>query len=271
METGQVSAMQLRTGFAAALLIVGLLWSGCSAAAPVAVRYREGLLHGFLSLRSSDGEILAIGDLMQTAKDDRVTSRLVFHFKDKSINDETVVYSQSGHFKLLNYKLIQKGPLFSQPLVMTIDAPANRVTVRYQDKHGKEKIKDTRISLPPDLANGMLVTLLKNLRQGELPSRVSFIAATPKPRLVKLNIASGGADRFSIGDSPRQAAHYIIKVDIGGIAGAVAPLVGKQPPDSHVWILEGEAPVVVRARTQFFNEGPVWQMDLVGPVWPGGR
>ena len=34
----------------------------------------------------------------------------------------------------------------------------------------------------------------------------------------------------------------MLKVDIGGLSGLVAPLVGKQPPDSHVWILDGDVP-----------------------------
>jgi len=32
------------------------------------------------------------------------------------------------------------------------------------------------------------------------------------------------------------------KVKIGGVAGLVAPLLGKQPPDTHVWVLTGNAP-----------------------------
>ena len=41
----------------------------------VAVRHKEGLVHGFLVLRSVDGKILANGDLIQTAVGDRVTDR----------------------------------------------------------------------------------------------------------------------------------------------------------------------------------------------------
>lgn len=68
-----------------------------------------------------------------------------------------------------------------------------------------------------------------------------------------------------------KATHYVLKVDIGGIPGVVAPLVGKQPPDSHVWILEGEAPAFVRSQAPMFIGGPVWQTDLVSPVWSRGR
>jgi hypothetical protein len=90
------------------------------------------------------------------------------------------------------------------------------------------------MNLPSDLANGMLVTLLKNVRRDALPPSVSLVAATPKPRLVKLTIAVAGTEPFSIAGSARKATHYVLKVDIGGIAGVVAPLVGKQPPDAHV-------------------------------------
>ena len=100
---------------------------------------------------------------------------------------------------------------------------------------------------------------------------MSLVAATPKPRLVKLTISVAGTEPFSIAGSARKATHYVLKVDIGGIAGAVAPLVGKQPPDSHVWILEGESPAFVRSQAPMFLGGPVWETDLVSPVWSRGR
>jgi hypothetical protein len=50
-------------------------------AAPLAVRHREGLVHGFLVLRTLDGDSLADGDLIQVAHGDRVTSRLVFRLR----------------------------------------------------------------------------------------------------------------------------------------------------------------------------------------------
>ena len=76
----------------------------------------------------------------------------------------------------------------------------------------------------------MLITLLKNIGPGPSPAVVSFLAATPKPRLVKLKIAAAGSDPFSIAGSGRAATHYVVKVELGGVAGIVAPLIGKQPP-----------------------------------------
>ena len=51
---------------------------------PVPVRYAEGTTHGFLQLSTPGGAKLADGDLLVTVKDGIATSRMVFHFTDKS-------------------------------------------------------------------------------------------------------------------------------------------------------------------------------------------
>jgi hypothetical protein len=70
---------------------------------------------------------------------------------------------------------------------VSINASTGRVTVRSIDG-GKEKIEEDHLELPPDLANALLLTLLQNLRPGAAQTKVSYVAATPKPRLVKLAI-----------------------------------------------------------------------------------
>ncbi len=235
------------------------------------MRHVEGTLHGFLSLRAPDGRLLADGDLLQTVSGGRVTARLVFHFKDGSTSDETAVFSQQGHFRLISDHMVQQGPAFERPLEMTIDAPGGQVTVRYKNEHGEEKVEAERMDLPSDLANGLITTLLKNVRPTALPSSLSMVAATPKPRLVKIAIVTAGTNALLIAGSPRKAVHFVLKVDIGGFAGLVAPLVGKQPPDSHVWILQGDVPAFLRSQSPMFVGAPLWQIDLVSPVWPRPR
>ena len=237
-------------------------------AEPVTVRHVEGLVHGFLALRSTDGKTLASGDLIQRSQNGRIVSRLVFRFRDGSIQDETAVFTQRGHFRLVTDHLVQKGPSFSQPIEASIDAASGQVTVRYKDEDGKDKVESERLDLPDDVANGMITTLLKNVRPDALPESLSYVAMTPKPRLVKLRISAAGSDAFSTAGSPRKALHYVVKVDIGGISGLIAPLIGKQPPDSHVWILQGPAPAFVKSESSFFLGGPMWRVELVNPAWP---
>jgi hypothetical protein len=244
-----------------------LIWSAALLADPVAVRHSEGVVHGFLTLRALDGTALADGDLIQNARGGQVTSRLVFRFRDGSIHDETAVFSQRRHFQLVSDHLIQKGPSFPQPLDMTVTRATGRVNVRYVDE-GKQKVADDQMELPPDLANGAILTLLKNVVPGQLPIKVSMIAATPKPRLVQLVVTSAGEEPFTVGGSRRKATHYVVKVEIGGVSGLLAPLLGKQPPDSHVWILGGEAPAFVKSEAAMYLGGPLWRIELTSPVWP---
>lgn len=269
MPSFNIAGWRLRFPLLAVLLFSGFgLFSATVSASPVAVRYKEGLLHGFLVLSTLDGTPIAQGDLTQVPYGNQITSKLTYHFKDGSRQEETTVFSQRGNFRLITYHLVQKGPAFHNATEVSITASTGQVTVQYTDDDGKEKTENERLKLPPDLANGLVLTLLKNLAPDAPPLEVSMVVATPKPRLVKLAISSRPKDPFSLGGSSREALHYAIKVEIGGIAGLVAPWLGKQPPDSHVWILGGESPTFVKSEALSYMGGPMWRTELVAPAWP---
>jgi hypothetical protein len=235
---------------------------------PLPVRHVEGIVHGFLTLRTLEGEQVAEGDLIQLARGGRVTTRLIYRFKDGSTHDETAVYTQSKQFKLISDHLVQKGPTFPKPMDMSIDAVTGNVTVRYTDEHGQQKTEAEHLDLPPDLANGLILTLMKNVRADALPKAFSYVAATPKPRLVRLVPSAAAEDPFTIAGSGRRATHYVLKVDIGGVKGLLAELLNKEPPDSHVWILGGEAPAFVKSEQFLYLGGPILRTELTNPVWP---
>ena len=233
----------------------------------VAVSHPAGVTHGFLAMQSQDGHSIASGDMDQTTTGNEVTAHVVFRFKDGSIDDETVVYSQQKHFRLLRYHLVQKGAAYPHPLDLRIDAPSGQVTVHYTED-GKERVVTQHLDLPPDLANGMIPTLLQNIPANAPALKVSMLAATPKPRLVKLAITNDGEDPFFVGTARHKATHFIVRLQIGGIAGLLAPLLGKQPPDTHVWIMRSEAPVFVKSEGARYLGGPIWRIELAKPSWP---
>src|SRR5215467_11712953 len=90
--------------FVVCVLLLGL---NDVVAEPMPVRFREGVAHGFLVLRDTTGKPLADGELTQKAEGDRVTSHLIFRFKDGSIYDETTVYLQRDIFRILSDHLIE--------------------------------------------------------------------------------------------------------------------------------------------------------------------
>lgn len=247
--------------------LAGSAAAGALRAESVAVRHPEGVVRGFLVLRAPDGSIIANGDLVQSARGVRVTSRLSFHFRDGSLQDETTVYTENGRFQLVSDRLIQRGPSFPHPMEVSIEAASGRVTVR-QSADGKEQVIEEKMDLPPDLANGFTLTLLKNIAPDMVSTTVSMVVATPKPRLVKLVITRAGDDPFSVGRARYNATRFNVKIEIGGLAGLIAPLLGKQPKDASVWILGGEAPGFVKSESQFYGGGPLWRIELAAPDSP---
>lgn len=232
------------------------------------VRYVQGTFHGFLELRSEAGRIVASGDSLQIIHGDRITSETLFKFKDGSIDDETTIYSQHRTFHLISDHHIQKGPSFPHPMDVLIDARSGQVTVRSTGKDGKEDVKTEHLTLPPDLANGLVPLVLENMQPDAQEMTVSMVVATPKPRLVKLVISNRGEENCSIVGAARKATHYEIKIDLGGLAGVVAPLIGKAPPNIQLWIIRGQAPTFAREQGPIYPEGPMMTIQLASPVWP---
>ena len=102
-----------------------ILPSHPAVAAPVGVRFVEGFLHGFIVLRTVDGVLIASGDLLQTRRGGEVESRMLFRFKDGSVFDETVVFTQERIFTLLSYRLLQRGPARMTPRSLWSEPPAS--------------------------------------------------------------------------------------------------------------------------------------------------
>lgn len=258
--------MQTHIGFWSFIILIyacGLRASG----EPIPARYPQGTIHGFLELLSDEGRVLASGELIQVAHGDQITARTLFRFKDGSIDEETTVFSQRRNFRVISNHHIQKGPFFPHPMDMLIDCRKNEVTVRSAGKDGKEEINTNHFDLPPDLANGMVPVIVENISADAPQTTVSLLVATPKPRLVKLVISPHGEDPFSVAGASNRGARFEIKIDLGGVASVVAPLVGKQPPGIQLWIIGGDAPTFIREQGPIYPEGPVVNIQLASPVW----
>ena len=245
-------------------LLPGLI-APVARAETIPVLFPEGVVHGYLSLSTLDGKRIADGDSMQVAKAERVTNKVVFRFTDGSTQEETTVFTQRGRFHLVSYRLVQKGPSFPQPMDFSVERASGRCVVRTTDKDGKEKSYDERLELPLDVANGLVPTLLKNVRGDLARLELPMVLATPKPRLVKLVIAPAGEESFRNGAAAHKATKYQVHLDLGGVVGVVAEVAGKQPPDTFVWIERGEAPGFVKSEGPMAADVAPWRIELAAP------
>jgi hypothetical protein len=248
-QRNHFSAKRLKSWSLVALLMSAGMPRAQADAMPV--RHVQGSFHGFLELRSEGGNVVASGDSLQFVHGERITAETIFHFKDGSVDDETTVYTQHKTFHLISDHHLQKGPAFPHPLDVLIDAGSGMVTVRTTDKDGKAAVTSQHMTLPPDLANGLIP-----------------IVVAPKPRVVKMVITNLGEENCSVVDVATKATHYEIKIVLGGAIGLIAPLVGKAPPNIQLWIIRGGVPTFAREQGPLYAEGPVMNIRLASPVWP---
>lgn len=249
------------------VLAAALLWLQPAAAAPVAVRFVEGVTHGFLTLRTVDGGQIASGDLLQVVRRGKVESRMVFRFTDGSILDETVVFSQERTFLLQSYRLLQKGPVFGEDTEISLERASGKYQVATTAKDGTRKVHEGTITLPADTYNGMVLNIAKNLVKGATET-VHMVAFTPTARLIQLEVVPAGEDKVLVGELAKSATHYVFKPRPGPWLTLLSTLLGRMPPDSHAWIVTDQVPAFVRYVGPLHTLGPVWHIELTSPRWP---
>lgn len=232
------------------------------------VRHPQGASHAFTVVRSESGAVLGYGELLQTIRGHRITSRLTYHFKDGSVDDETTVFTQGTVFHLLSDHHTQQGPFFSKPTHFSLDEAGN-LSVRTLEKDGKKKVETSHLDLPQDTCNGFTGTVLLNVAPSMAPFKLGFVASSGKGRLINLSVDIVGQQPFSpILGVHRRATVFRLHPELGGIAGVVAPVIGKQPKDIYVWILEGEVPGLVREIGPLEQDGPVVSIEPAGASYP---
>lgn len=254
--------------FAGALLGCGAFCLATALSAEVIpVHHVEGVTHGFLVMRDTAGQIVAYGDMVQETHHGRVDSTLTFHYADGSLYEDTTIYTEHGVFRVLSDHLIEKGPSFKQPMETWVDAKTGQFKARTFDKDKPQYISQ-KLKIPADLANGIIYVVLKNISPKTPTTTVSMVVGTPKPRIVKLIITPQDEEPFFIDGSRREAVHYVMKVDIGGVEGVVAPIVGKQPADTNIWIAAESVPTFLKSSGPLYDGGPIWTIELTLPRWP---
>jgi hypothetical protein len=249
-------------------LTLVLLWPWSLEAAPVPVRFAEGVTHGFLLLHTIDGALIASGDLLQVGRGGTVESRMVFHFKDGSLFDETVVFTQQRVFAMRSYRLVQRGPAFAEDTEISLERLSGKYRVKTKShKEGKETTIEGALTLPPDVYNGMVTTVVKNLKKGATAT-VHLVAFMPKPLLIELEIKPVGEQKMWVGQRMTIATHYLLSPRPGPWLEFFAKLFGHMPSEYHVWVVTEGAPAFARFEGPLNPTGPAWRIELTSPRWP---
>ena len=259
-------------GFAIVIAIAALM-STPAEAAPIEARFPEDETHGDLLVRSLAGETIGRGEMTQVIRDgDLVENRLVFLFKDGSLHDEKVIFSQLGVFMMVSYRLVQRGPSFPEQLDVSIDRGTGEYTVRSKTRaQEKEDVLAGQTDLPKDVYNGMLITVSKNLQKGA-DEMVSILAFTPAPQIISVQLLAIDGEPVHIGDRSSKATRYVFKPQIGLIQKLLGKAAGKLPAHFQYdcWILVNETPSFVKFEGPLQLMGPTVRIELAAtgdPAW----
>jgi hypothetical protein len=249
------------------VILVALLGFDAPAAAPVRVRFPEGTTRGFLAIRTPAGKLIGHGELRQRVRGDEIDSRLLLRFKDGSVHDEATTYSQRDVLRLESYTLTQRGPSFPGAEI-AFDRKSGRYRARTREHaDDAEAVASGEFQMPADLYNGMALLVLKNLPPGERATG-QLAAFTPRPRLLRMELRREGEDLVAFGGDAKPATRFLVDLEIGGVTGVVASLIGKTPPDLRYWLVLGDLPAFVRFEGPMFLNGPVWRVEMAGAENP---
>jgi hypothetical protein len=230
----------------------------------IPVKHIQLARHESMVARSETGKIIARVEFTEDVQGDEVTMRLTYRFMDGSIDDETTTYRQQCTFRLVRDHHIQQGPFFAKPIDFAVEAATGIATSRAVDKNGKIQIESEHIDLPDDLANGFVGTLLLNVSPNTAPFRAGILAPVFGGRLIRILVSPQGEQPFQRAGQTLKATVFRIHPELGGILGVLAKLLGLQPKDVMVWVLEGEQPAVMRVVGQLGGSGPVLSSELEG-------
>jgi len=268
--------MPLRSALRRHMLGSGAVWlvlivalfacsTGQGWADPVAVRFPEGPTYGVVTLSSLAGEVLADGELIQTVRRRQVESRLVFRFKDGSLHDEATVFTQDRVFRVVSYRMVERGSAFPHEAEVAFDRNTGRYRVRFREKpQAEEERQEGSVEMPADLYNGMGSTLARHLNGGRATGHI--LAFTPKPRLLTMELSPAGEDTFRIGGAARAATRYLMKLELKGAMGVLATLTGNDPPSVQYWISK-PVPGFLKFEDPMFLQGPIWRVEPSRVRW----
>jgi len=236
-------------------------------AAAIPVHLSEGSVHGFVVLRTVEGAQLAQGDLIQVARGGAVESHMILRFDDGSLFHESVVFTQTGVFTMQSYRSLQRGPSFPEDTEISLERATGAYRVRTRDhKGGRESVLSGSLRLPGDTYNGMVFVVGKNLPKGT-GGTVHFVAFTPQPRIIQLEITPANEQKVLVGKLEKAAVHYVFRPRPGAWLKIFAALLGRSPPDLHAWFVMDEVPAFVRFEGPLYMQGPVWRIQLTSPRW----
>ena len=229
----------------------------------VALRYPQGDLHGFPSMSDASGKLIADGELIQKLKGDRLDVHAVWRFKDGRIAVEDDQLRLKPELRQDGFRWVERrGDKELRRIV--VDFRSGKATVTHF-RDGEPETWNEKLDLPAGKAftgysTALAVSQLRDeLADKEARRELTFVAFTPKPRTVSLEISRTQGVRIRAAGRELAAdlftLHPKLPFPISLFAGA---------KDAHLWFTHSAPPALLRAEQNLAEkDDPVVLIDVI--------
>jgi hypothetical protein len=229
-------------------LLVAVLGPGAPAGAreagdPIRLRFEEGDLGGLQTV-FSEGREQPIGtvEYRQRRDGDVLSTLRIARFADGSSDEDLAVARiADGRLEALHGHQIQRNARGEETVAVTIDVAGDRVRASWGPPDAREAM-DEAVALPAGTYWGPLVFIvLKNFAANAENGRLAFhtVAPTPRPRMLDLELVSGGVDTLERPGLTLDARRYRLRPTLHWL---VDPILAALVPDTTFWTLPGDPP-----------------------------
>jgi len=232
---------------------------------PVPARHSQGALHGFPSMSDTAGQVIADGELTQ----ERVGPRLLVHIRWAFADGRRVEERDEFH---VDRATVQTRFAWSEAKDGTeqrrfeVDFRAGKASAMTLDEKGQVKREEEDLELPPGRAftgYGTALAVAELSLESGADSRIVFVAFTPKPRTVTLQVTRGAEEQIAVAGRPIATDRYTLHPEIPFPVNLFA-----KAPDAHLWFTHTGPPALVRAEQNLIaKDDPIVVID----VTPRGR
>jgi hypothetical protein len=231
-------------------------------ASAVPLRYPQGDLHGFPTMRDEHGNLVAKGELTQKLEGDRLVVHGVWVFEDGRVADEDDELRVGRDLRQERFAWVERRGS-AELRRIEVDFRSGDATVAHFGQAKPERWRE-KLHLPPGkaftgYATALAVSQLRDALAKDAHAELTFVAFTPKPRTVTLEISRAQDD--AIGAAGRQipADRYTLHPEIPFPANVFV-----HAKDAHLWFTHSAPPALLRAEQSLVEkDDPTIVIDVL--------
>jgi len=250
----------MRFSLLAVLLVLGAGAASADEPPPIKPRHVFGTLHGFPSMSDTTGRVIADGELIQERTGDRLNVKIRWAFADGREVEEHDEFRVDAILAQTRFSYVETRKE-SELRRFEIDFRAGTALAETRNEKGEMQREESKLDLPAGRSFAGYGTALA---VGELSlgpggkDRITFVAFTPKPRGVTLDVIREQSESFTVAERPMLTDRYTLRAEIPFPVNLFV-----KARDAHLWFTHTPPPVLVRAEQNLAaKDDPVVVVDV---------